>query len=69
MQALGSLCEAVCVPLRIPPPLYRRRVDFYTKHRSFDARKAREELGFAPVQDVQGEIRDILADYRRRHWI
>ncbi|MCC6987614.1 MAG: NAD-dependent epimerase/dehydratase family protein, partial [Acidobacteria bacterium] len=26
----GLLCELVCVPLRIEPPLYRRRVDFYT---------------------------------------
>ena len=69
MQALGSLCEAICVPLRISPPLYRRRVDFYTHHRSFDARKARAELGFLPAQSFQGEIRDIIADYRQRHWL
>ena len=69
MQWLGSACEAVCTPLRIQPPIFRRRVDFYTKNRSFDTRKAREELGFAPAQDVQGEIRDILADYRQRNWI
>ena len=69
MQMLGTLCETICVPLRIQPPIFRRRVDFYTKNRSFDTRKAREELGFAPAQDVQGEIRDILADYRQRNWI
>jgi nucleoside-diphosphate-sugar epimerase len=69
MQALGSLCEALCVPLRINPPLYRRRVDFYTKDRSFNAAKARAELGCAPAQSRQDEIRDILADYRRRGWL
>lgn len=69
MQMLGSLCEAICIPLRIPPPLYRRRVDFFTKDRSFDTRKAREELGFVPAQDLQGEIRDIIVDYRQRNWI
>lgn len=69
LQLLGSLCEAICVPLRIPPPIYRRRVDFYTHHRSFDVRKARSELGFVPAQTIQGEIRDIIEDYRRRKWI
>ncbi|NLB66457.1 MAG: NAD-dependent epimerase/dehydratase family protein [Lentisphaerae bacterium] len=69
MQMLGTLCEAVCVPLRIPPPIYRRRVDFYTKSRSFATRKAQQELGFAPRQGLQGEIRDIIADYRQRGWL
>ena len=45
----GLLCEAVCVPLRIEPPLYRRRVDFYTKSRAFDTTRARTELGFDPT--------------------
>jgi hypothetical protein len=36
----GALCEAVCVPLRIEPPLYRRRVDFYRKSRAFDISRA-----------------------------
>ncbi len=44
----GLLCEAVCVPLRIEPPLYRRRVDFYTKSRAFDTTRARTELAFNP---------------------
>lgn len=69
MQLLGSLCEAICVPLRISPPIYRRRVDFYTKHRSFDSSKARAELGFVPSQSLQDEISDIIADYRQRGWL
>jgi nucleoside-diphosphate-sugar epimerase len=69
MQALGSLCEAVCAPLRISPPLYRRRVDFYTHDRAFDVGKARAQLGFLPAQTMQQEIRDIIADYRQRNWI
>jgi len=69
MQWAGSLCEAVCVPLRIDPPLYRRRVDFYTKDRSFNGAKAREHLGFAPAQLIEAEISDILRDYRTRRWL
>lgn len=64
MQWAGSLCEALCRPFGIEPPLYRRRVDFFTKSRHFDASKAREELGFTPAQSFPGEIADILAAYR-----
>ena len=44
----GALCEAVCAPLGIEPPIYRRRVDFFTKSRAFDITRARAELGYAP---------------------
>ena len=40
------LCEGVCRPLGIDPPLYRRRVAFYTKDRSFDTNKLRAVLGY-----------------------
>ena len=43
---LADLCERVCRPLGIEPPLYRRRVAFYTKDRAFDTRRLREELGY-----------------------
>jgi dihydroflavonol-4-reductase len=69
MQMLGSLCEAVCTPFRIQPPIFRRRVDFYTKNRAFDCRKAHRDLGFVPAQTLEQEIRDIIADYRQRSWL
>ena len=62
----GLLCEAVCVPLRIEPPLYRRRVDFYTKSRAFDTTRARTELGFAPRVDLKDGIRRTAAWYREQ---
>jgi nucleoside-diphosphate-sugar epimerase len=69
MQWLGSLCEGICLPLKISPPLYRRRVDFYTKSRSYDGRKARGELGFEPCLTLEQEIHDIVTDYRQRGWL
>jgi nucleoside-diphosphate-sugar epimerase len=60
----GLLCEAVCVPLRIEPPLYRRRVDFYTKSRAFDTARARTELAFNPQVDLEEGIRRTAAWYR-----
>jgi nucleoside-diphosphate-sugar epimerase len=60
----GALCEAICVPLRIEPPLYRRRVDFYRKSRAFDISRARRELGFDPKVDLETGIRQTAAWYR-----
>jgi nucleoside-diphosphate-sugar epimerase len=60
----GLLCEMACVPLGIEPPLYRRRVDFYTKSRAFDTTRARTELGFTPRVDLEEGIRRTAAWYR-----
>jgi dihydroflavonol-4-reductase len=62
----GLLCEAICVPLRIEPPLYRRRVDFYTKSRAFDTSRARQELGYAPAVDLADGIHRTAAWYREQ---
>ncbi len=65
----GLLCEAVCVPLRIEPPLYRRRVDFYTKSRAFDISRARTELGYAPAVDLRTGIQRTIEWYRAQGWL
>jgi dihydroflavonol-4-reductase len=62
----GLLCEAVCIPLRIEPPIYRRRVDFYTKSRAFDTTRARTELGFTPSVDLEEGIRRTASWYRQQ---
>ena len=66
---LGAACEAVCAPLGIEPPLYRRRVDFFTKSRAFDISRARAELGYAPSVSLQDGIHRTLAWYREQGWI
>jgi nucleoside-diphosphate-sugar epimerase len=65
----GLLCEMVCIPLRLEPPLYRRRVDFYTKSRAFDTSRARGELGYAPQIDLEEGIRRTAAWYRQEGWL
>jgi nucleoside-diphosphate-sugar epimerase len=60
----GLLCEMICVPLRIEPPIYRRRVDFFTKSRAFDTTRARTELGFIPNVDLEEGIKRTAAWYR-----
>jgi nucleoside-diphosphate-sugar epimerase len=65
----GALCEAVCVPLGLEPPLYRRRVDFYTKSRAFDITRARRELGYEPRVGLDEGIARTLRWYRDHAWI
>jgi dihydroflavonol-4-reductase len=68
-RAAGALCEAVCVPLGIEPPIYRRRVDFYTKSRAFDITRARTEIGYAPRVGLREGARRTLDWYRQHGWI
>jgi nucleoside-diphosphate-sugar epimerase len=65
----GALCEAVCVPLRVEPPLYRRRVDFFTKSRAFNIARARQELGFEPKVGLREGVRRALEWYQLKGWI
>jgi nucleoside-diphosphate-sugar epimerase len=68
-RAAGAVCETVCAPFGIEPPIYRRRVDFFTKSRAFDITRAREELGYAPQVGLREGIRLTLEWYRRVGWI
>jgi nucleoside-diphosphate-sugar epimerase len=65
----GALCEAVCVPLGLEPPIYRRRVDFYTKSRAFDISRARREIGYNPQVGLREGISKTLGWYRQQGWI
>ena len=63
---LGAVCEGVCVPLGVEPPLYRRRVDFFTKSRAFDTTRARTEIGWDPKIDLETGISKTAAWYKEQ---
>jgi nucleoside-diphosphate-sugar epimerase len=67
--AAGAACEAVCAPLGIEPPIYRRRVDFYTKSRAFDITRARTEIGYNPAVGLRDGIGRTLDWYRAQGWL
>ena len=66
VYAAGWLCEMLCVPLRIDPPLHRRRVGFFTHHREFDLSKARKLLGYAPRVGAREGIERTIHWYREQ---
>ena len=65
----GAICEGICVPLGIEPPIFRRRVAFFTNNRWFDTSRARTELGYSPKVRLRDGIRRTLDSYRGLGWV
>jgi len=42
----SALCEGICRPIGIQPPLFRRRIGFFTHNRAFDYSKAERLIGY-----------------------
>ena len=60
------LCENICRPLGIAPPLYPRRVEFFSKSRAFSIEKARRMLGYAPKVGLREGLARTAAWYRQQ---
>ena len=61
--ASATVCEAVCRPLGIEPPLHRRRAAFFVKNRAFSIEKARRELGYQPQVEIDEGLKRTAAWY------
>lgn len=64
----GYAMELICKPLGINPPIYRRRVDFFRKNRSFSIEKAQRLLGFEPKTDMKEGLR-LTADWYEKQGV
>ena len=60
----ATVCEALCRPLGIDPPLHRRRCDFFVKDRAFTFAKAKALLGYDPKVDLGEGLRRTAEWYR-----
>lgn len=66
---MGDLCEMICKPFKLEPPIYRRRVAFYSKDRYFSTRKMREVLGYKPRFENEDGIIQSARWYRDNGWL
>ncbi len=66
VYAAGAVCEWLCKPFRLPPPIYRRRMDFFIKDRAFDIGKARNMLGYRPRIDLRTGIARTAEWYKQQ---
>jgi nucleoside-diphosphate-sugar epimerase len=69
VMAAAVLCEWLCKPLGIEPPLFPRRLDFFVKDRAFSTAKARTELGYEPKVDLDEGLRRTFDWYREAGWL
>lgn len=60
----GWLCEAMCRPLGVDPPIHRRRIEFFINNRAYNIDKAKSLLGYAPKVGVQDGLRRTAEWYR-----
>ena len=61
----GHVCETVCKPLGIKPPIFPRRVDWYRQNRAFKIDRARRELGYVPRIGLEEGLKRTAEYYRR----
>ena len=67
--AAAAACEAVCKPLGIEPPLYPRRVAFFTKDRAFDTSKMRVVTEFRYRYTNESGLKATADAYRAQGWL
>jgi len=66
VRVLSGICEDVCRALRLEPPIFRRRVDFFVKNRAFDITRAKAELGYSPKVDMDEGVTRTASWYREQ---
>ncbi len=69
MMLAATVCEWLCKPLGIEPPLYPRRLDFFLKNRAFSIAKAQRDLGFQPKVGLEEGLRRTFEWYRAAGWL
>jgi nucleoside-diphosphate-sugar epimerase len=60
-------CELICKPFGIKPPLFRRRIGFFTHNRAFDISKAKKNLGYDPQWSERDGIARTIEWYRQEN--
>ncbi len=62
----GHVCEKLCKPFGINPPIFPRRVDWFRQVRAFRIDKARRDLGYVPRIGLEEGL-ERTADWYRAH--
>lgn len=66
---IADVCEAICKPIGLKPLIYRRRVAFFTKDRSFNTKKLRDILGHKCKYTNQHGLEETAQWYKEKGWM
>jgi nucleoside-diphosphate-sugar epimerase len=69
LMGAAIVCDRVCKALKVNPPLYPRRVAFFTNDRSFDTTKMQQRLNFRPQRGNEEGIRATADWYIEQGWL
>jgi len=65
LMVAGHVMEKTLRPLRIKPPIFPRRVDWYRQNRAFKIDRAKQELGYKPRIDLDEGLRRTAEWYKK----
>lgn len=65
----GHICEKMCKPFGITPPIFPRRVDWYRQNRAFKIDKAKRDLGYQPKIDLDEGLRRTARWYKEEGYL
>jgi nucleoside-diphosphate-sugar epimerase len=65
----GHLCEKLCKPFGINPPIFPRRVDWFRQVRAFKIDKAKADLSYQPQVGIDEGLRRTAEWYRREGYV
>jgi nucleoside-diphosphate-sugar epimerase len=63
------VCDKLCRAIKVSPPLYPRRVEFFELDRAFSTAKAERLLGYRPKVRLAEGLRRTADWYRKEHLI
>jgi nucleoside-diphosphate-sugar epimerase len=65
----GHVFETICKPLKITPPIFPRRVDWYRQNRAFNIDRAKRDLGYRPKVGLDEGLRRTAEWYRQEGYL
>jgi nucleoside-diphosphate-sugar epimerase len=69
LYCAALLCEGICYPLRITPPIFRRRVSWFRQVRAFSIEKARRDLGYQPRIGIEEGLKRTADWYKNNGYL
>ena len=69
LKSAAIVCEGLCKPFGISPPMHRRRAAWFVSSRAFDTSRARDELGYSPTVKIEDGMKEMVGSFSEAGWL